>query len=406
MPNKADLASNSRIGRLGVQSATSLAIGFEYDSKAAAPMDASSSTRHLTSVLGIEVPIIQAPMAGTSTPEMAAAVSNAGGLGSLAVGAMIPSAAEEAIKAFRTRSDRSLNVNVFCHSPASSDLTKEAEWLERLHPEFELFGAKPPSSIRGIYKSFADDDAMLATILAARPTVVSFHFGLPPENRVGALLDAGIFLLGTATSVEEGRALVRAGVQAVVAQGYEAGGHRGVFDPGARDDQLGTFALTRLLVSAIDVPVIAAGGIMDGYGVEAALRLGAGAAQLGTAFVASQESAADAAHRAALFTDAANHTVMTRAISGRPARCLANRFTRLGARLSPDMVPSYPIAYDAGKALNAAAKAAGENGYGAQWAGQGAPLARSLACGELMAALIAEMASARCPERPARASPT
>jgi nitronate monooxygenase len=180
-------------------------------------------------------------------------------------------------------------------------------------------------------------------------------------------------------------------VQAVVAQGYEAGGHRGVFDPEAPDDRLGTLALTRLLVRELDVPVIATGGIMDGAGIAAVLRLGAAAAQLGTAFIACTESLADEGYRALLASDAAHHTVMTRVISGRPARCLANEFTRIGTGVSSRQIPSYPIAYDAGKALNAAAKAAGETRFGAQWAGQGAPLARALPAAKLIAALAAEL---------------
>ena len=172
---------------------------------------------------------------------------------------------------------------------------------------------------------------------------------------------------------------------------HEAGGHRGIFDPQTHDDCLGTLALTRLLVRELDVPVLAAGGIMDGAGISAALRLGAAAAQLGTAFIACRESAADAGYRSLLASDAAHHTVMTRAISGRPARCLANEFTRLAAGVLPRQIPAYPIAYDAGKALNAAAKAAGETRYGAQWAGQGAPLARALPAAQLVAALASEM---------------
>jgi nitronate monooxygenase len=232
---------------------------------------------------------------------------------------------------------------------------------------------------------------MLAALLADKPRVVSFHFGLPSAERIRMLHEAGIVLLASATSVAEGRAAANAGVQAVVAQGYEAGGHRGLFDADAEDGCLGTMALTRLLVRQLDVPVIAAGGIMDGAGIAAALRLGAGAAQLGTAFIACPESDADTSYREALASDAANHTVMTRAISGRPARCLRNRFTVLGAGLSPRQIPAYPITYDAGKALNAAAKAAHEAGYGAQWAGQGAPLARELPAAELVASLAEEL---------------
>ena len=181
------------------------------------------------------------------------------------------------------------------------------------------------------------------------------------------------------------------GVDAIVAQGYEAGGHRGVFDPDADDDCLGTFALTRLLVRGLPTPIIAAGGIMDGAAVAAALRLGAGAAQLGTAFIACPESDADAGYREALASAAANHTVMTRAISGRPARSLRNCFTVLGTGIPAQQIPRYPIAYDAGKALNTAAKLAHESGYGAQWAGQGAPLARRLPAAELVLALATEL---------------
>ena len=240
------------------------------------------------------------------------------------------------------------------------------------------------------YRSFLEDDDMLAMLLAERPTVVSFHFGVPSRERIEALHAAGIVLLGSATSLLEARALAAADVDAIVAQGYEAGGHRGVFIPDADDDRLGILALTRLLARAMDRPVIAAGGIMDGAGVAAALRLGASAAQLGTAFVACDESQADAGYRAALRSDAAHHTVMTRAISGRPARCLANRFTELGRGVAPRDVPDYPRAYDAGKALHAAGKAKGEHGFGAQWAGQGAPLSRPMPAADSVALLRRE----------------
>jgi nitronate monooxygenase len=231
-------------------------------------------------------------------------------------------------------------------------------------------------------------------LLAERPAVVSFHFGLPDRERIEALRAAGIVLFATVTNLDEGRAVAAAGIDAVVAQGYEAGGHRGVFDPDVQDDQLGTMALTRQLVRNLDTSVIAAGGIMDGAGIAAALTLGAVAAQLGTAFVACPESSADAGFRAALLGPPAEHTVMTSAISGRPARCLANRFTALGGAVDRQSIPDYPIAYDAGKALHAAAKAAGEFGYGAQWAGQGVPLARALPAGELVARLRNEMEDA------------
>jgi nitronate monooxygenase len=306
------------------------------------------------------------------------------------VGATDAEGARRMIAAVRERSKRSFNVNVFCHQPARGDSIVEAAWLEHLRPHFERFGAKPPLRLKEIYRSFVEDDAMLAALVMDRPRVVSFHFGLPSAERIRALRGAGIVLLASVTSVAEGRAAVDAGVQAVVAQGFEAGGHRGVFDADAEDDCLGTMALTRLLVRRLDVPVIAAGGLMDGAGIAAALRLGASAAQLGTAFLACPESDADAGYRQALASDAAYHTVMTRAISGRPARCLSNGFTALGMGAAPCQPPPYPIAYDAGKALNGAAKAAHEAGFGAHWAGQAAPLARKLPASELVSVLAEE----------------
>jgi nitronate monooxygenase len=271
------------------------------------------------------------------------------------------------------------------------DEPRQNAWLARLEPEFARYGAKPPARLTEIYQSFLTDDAKLAVFLAERPAVVSFHFGLPARERMEAMRAAGIVLLATATNLAEGRAVAAAGIDAIVAQGYEAGGHRGVFDPKGTDDRLGSMALTRLLVTELDLPVIAAGGIMDGAGIAAALALGAVAAQLGTAFVACPESLADPGYRAALLGPSAERTVMTSVISGRPARCLANRFTSLGADVPSDAIPDYPIAYDAGKALHTAAKATGEYGYGPQWAGQGAPLARSLPAAELVAQLSREM---------------
>lgn len=351
--------------------------------------------KQLLDRLGLEVPIIQAPMAGVSSPAMAAAVTNSGGLGSLGVGAMSAEQARTALRQFRAMSDGPLNVNVFVHRAARADAAREHAWLERLRPEFARCGAEPPLQLHEIYTSFLHDEAMLAMLVEEKPAVVSFHFGLPQPRQVEAFHAAGIHLLAAATNAQEAKAIEAVGIDAVVAQGYEAGGHRGVFDPDAEDDCLGTLALTRLLVGATALPVIAAGGIMDGAGIAAVLALGASAAQLGTAFVGTAESLADAAYRERLFGESAHHTTMTRVISGRPARCLANDFTRWGASLTDDRsVPDYPIAYDAGKALNSAGKAAGLTGYGAHWAGQGAPLARELSAQDLMTALKIELAHA------------
>ncbi|MEZ2408847.1 NAD(P)H-dependent flavin oxidoreductase [Bosea sp. RCC_152_1] len=342
-------------------------------------------------VLGLKVPIIQAPMAGVSTPALAAAVSNAGGLGSIGVGATDAAGAKAMISDLRTRTNRAFNVNVFVHGPATADAQREAAWLEWLAPLFVEFGAEPPKTLRTIYKSFADDEEMLAMLIEDVPPVVSFHFGVPSPEAISALKAGGTVLLATATNLEEAEKLADAGIDMIVAQGIEAGGHRGVFDPTAPDDQLGTFALTRLLVRKTKLPVIAAGGIMDGAGIAAALILGASAAQLGTAFVACPESAADEAYRAALLGPGAHRTRLTSVISGRPARALANRFTDLHASLTDRLPPDYPIAYDAGKALHAVAKARNEHGFGAQWAGQGAPLARAMPAADLIATLVQEL---------------
>ena len=342
--------------------------------------------------LAVRLPIIQAPMAGVSTPRMAAEVSNAGALGSISVGATKAAGAAQMIDDVRRLTDAAFNVNVFVHDAPRRDEKREAAWLAALGPLFGQFEARSPSSLSTIYQSFADDDDMLRLLIEKPPPVVSFHFGLPDQAKLRALREAGCALIATATNLEEALAAKKEGMDAVVAQGFEAGGHRGMFDPAGHDAQLGAFALTRLLVSKSELPVIAAGGIMDGQGVRAVLDLGAIAAQLGTAFIACTESAADEAYRMALQSDAAHHTTMTNAISGRPARCLRNRFTTW-AEGATDLVPDYPVAYDAGKALNAAARASGDGGFGAQWAGQGAPLSRPMGAAELVQTLERELAA-------------
>lgn len=345
--------------------------------------------------IDVSLPIIQAPMAGVSTPALAAAVSNAGALGSISVGATDAAGASMMIAELRQRTNRAFNVNLFVHDGPTPDPEREAAWLAWLAPRFAEFDAAPPASLRTIYKSFNDDPDMLALLLDAVPPVVSFHFGVPSADAVAALHDRGILLMATATSLAEARALEAGGIDVLVAQGFEAGGHRGVFDPAVRDDALGTVALTRLLVRETGLPVIAAGGIMDGAGIAAALDLGAAAAQLGTAFIACPESAADDAFRAALAGPAAHHTVLTTLVSGRPARGLANRFTALAATVGDRVPPDYPIAYDAGKALHAAAKAKGDSGYAAHWAGRGAPLARAMPAGALVGLLRDEQRAFR-----------
>ncbi|CDY78465.1 Enoyl-[acyl-carrier-protein] reductase [FMN] [Caballeronia glathei] len=357
-------------------------------------MSSRSEGRSLLDLLGISKPVIQAPMAGVSTPALAAAVSNAGGLGSLGVGAMKAEAARKVIRDTRALTSAPFNINVFCHAPAVADKAVEKAWLNWLSPHFAKYGAAAPEKLGEIYTSFVEDQAMLDVFLEETPAIVSFHFGLPSKDVIRALKNAGIRLLASATNLKEAAAVVDAGVDAVIAQGVEAGGHRGMFDTEAFDEGLGTFALTRLLVQKFDLPVIAAGGIMDGAGIAAALALGAQAAQLGTAFVPCPETSIDEGYRRAILGEPASHTMLTSAISGRLARSMMNRFTELGREAGMPKTPLYPVAYDAGKALHAAAKAQGEFGYGAQWAGQAAALARSLPAAELVATLENELAEA------------
>ncbi len=331
-------------------------------------------------------------MAGVSTPRLCAAVSNAGALGSIGVGATDDAGAREMIAGVRALTARPFNVNVFVHQPAQRNIAREMAWISAMTPLFDKYRVQPPTELRPIYKSFVEDDDMLALLIETAPAVVSFHFGLPDAARISALKEAGCLLLATTTNLEDAVAARNAGIDGVVAQGWEAGGHRGVFDQDAPDSRLGTMALTRLLVQQCGLPVIAAGGIMDGQGIRAALDLGAISAQLGTAFVACPESSADAAYRKALASPSAMNTVMTSAISGRPARGLPNKFTQWGSIVGLPH-PGYPMTYDAGKALIAAAKATGETGYAAQWAGQGAPLSRNFPAADLVKILSAELQS-------------
>ncbi|WP_084398141.1 NAD(P)H-dependent flavin oxidoreductase [Henriciella aquimarina] len=347
-------------------------------------------TNTLIDDLSLSVPVFQAPMAGVSTPAMAAAVSEAGGLGALGLGAATPEKARAAISKTQALTARPFNVNLFCHAPAHRDTKVEQTWIDRAAPLFARFETSAPTSLREIYTSFRENDAMLEVLLETRPAVVSFHFGLPTAKQIEALRTTGARLIACATSLEEAQAIEAAGLDAVIAQGWSAGGHRGIFDPGSRDRKLSTEALTRELVAKTSLPVIAAGGIMDGADIRTALAdWGAVAAQLGTAFVACPESAADDAYRARM--EAGGETIMTSAISGRPARCLSNAFTAWGRDADPAAIPAYPCAYDLGKALNAAAKAKGEIGFGAQWAGEGVALARPLPAADLVTTLAKEL---------------
>jgi len=344
----------------------------------------------LTTLLGIDCPIIQAPMAGTATPALAAAVSNAGALGSISIAATDAEGGRAMLGQLHGATAAPFNVNVFCHVPARPDAAIEAAWLDHLAPFFRAFEVEPPAALHDIYTSFSDGDGQLRVLLERPPKVVSFHLGLPPAGHIDALKRAGVTLLASATNLDEALQVQAAGIDIVVAQGDEAGGHRGIFDTGAADPHLSTAALLRLLAGRLAIPVVAAGGIMDGHDIAAAVAAGALAAQLGTAFVLCPESSANAAYRAMLASARARHTALTTVISGRPARGIVNRFLReVGAPGHPP-VPAFGIAYDGGKQLIAAAAGAGNHEFAAHWAGGGAARARAMPAAQLVALLRTE----------------
>lgn len=353
-----------------------------------------NSCEQLCALLRIQHPIVQAPMAGVSTPRLAAAVSNAGGLGSLGIGASTAEQARRMIEETRALTAQPFNVNVFCHAPARRDPAREQAWLQHLAPLFAEFGVQLPTALDEIYTTFLQDDATFDALLELRPAVVSFHFGLPSAARIEALRERGICTLATATNLHEAALIEQAGVDAIVAQGIEAGGHRGMFDPDSVDERLSTAVLVRLLARQTALPVIAAGGIMDGAGIKAALDLGAAGAQLGTAFVLCPESLASASYRENLKSGRAAATRLTAVLSGRPARGLVNRLIEFGEAAGSPPPAAYPVAYDAAKRLNAAAVKQGNHEFAAQWAGQGAPLARELPAEELIRQLVGEWRSA------------
>eukprot|EP00183_Erythrolobus_madagascarensis_P003335 CAMPEP_0185852042 /NCGR_PEP_ID=MMETSP1354-20130828/12939_1 /TAXON_ID=708628 /ORGANISM="Erythrolobus madagascarensis, Strain CCMP3276" /LENGTH=351 /DNA_ID=CAMNT_0028553189 /DNA_START=76 /DNA_END=1127 /DNA_ORIENTATION=+ len=350
---------------------------------------ASTLTRFAKS-LGLRLPLVQAPMAGVSTPQLAAEVSKCGGLGSLGLGASDVDTARAAIRSARQLGATLLNANFFCHAPPKTNEQQEAVWLSALAPLFVQFGAQPPRTLQEPYSSFIADDQMQQMVVEEAPEVVSFHFGLPPADVTHALKMTGCTLFATATSESEASACARAGMDAVIVQGIEAGGHRGRFVYDEDDRALPMLELMESLKqnTGVQVPLIAAGGMMDGKDCVTALNAGADLVQLGTAFVLCAESASDDGYRAALMqSEKATDTVLTSVFSGRPARALRNAMVEFGESKPRESVPEYPLVFEASKALHAAGKEHGDHSCGAHWAGMGAPRARNLRAAELMQVL-------------------
>jgi nitronate monooxygenase len=317
--------------------------------------------------------IIQAPMAGAHDERLAIAVAKAGGLGSLPCAMLTPDAIRAQVGKFRAAVQSPLNLNFFCHLMPAPDPAREAAWQQRLAPYFAELGA----SATGGPSRAPFDEVACALVEELRPEIVSFHFGVPPAPFVARVKAAGAQVWSSATTVEEAVFLARAGCDAIIAQGSEAGGHRGMFLATDVATQVGTFALVPRVVDAVRVPVIAAGGIGDARGVAAALALGAAAVQIGTAYLRTPE--ATITYKALVGT---GETCVTNVFTGRPARGIVNRMIRELGPLAPD-VPAFPTAAPLFSPLRARAEAAGNFDFTPLWAGQAAALAREMAAGDV-----------------------
>jgi nitronate monooxygenase len=342
----------------------------------------------LLHVLGIALPILQAPMAGAGLSALAAAVAEAGGLGALPCAMLTPEAAAAEIRLFRAQAARPLNLNFFCHSPPPADAAHDAQWRQLLRPYYEALGLDPevalPAAAR---KPF--DAAMCALVEAERPAVVSFHFGLPAPALLERVKATGAKVLSSATTVREAVWLEARGCDAIIAQGVEAGGHRGMFLSQDIGTQLGTMALVPQIVDAVQVPVIAAGGIGDARGIAAAFALGAAGVQLGTVYLLCPEATISPVHRAALQQVGDDDTALTRLFSGRPARGIVNRLMRDLGPMNP-AAPAFPLAGAALAPLRAQTEPSGIRDFMPLWAGQARRYARALPAAVLTQRLAEE----------------
>jgi nitronate monooxygenase len=340
-------------------------------------------------LLGTELPIIQAPMAGVQASALAIAVSNAGGLGSLPCAMLGPEAMREELAKLKAGTANPFNVNFFCHAPPVVDAKREQGWRATLTPYYKEYGIDPASIPAGAGRASFSRDAADA-LEPFQPAVVSFHFGLPSPELLERVKSWGAKVLASATTVDEARWLEARGADAIIAQGWEAGGHRGIFLSGDLSTQAGTFALLPQVVRAVKVPVIAAGGIADAEGVAAAMALGARAVQVGTAYLLCPEATTSAVHRAALKSGAARHTAVTNVFTGRPARGIVNRIIRDQGPISP-AAPAFPLAVAALAPLRAKAEAQGSADFSPLWTGQNASGCREVPAAELTRALAARL---------------
>jgi nitronate monooxygenase len=343
----------------------------------------------INELLGIDHPIIQSPMAGVQGAELAAAVSNAGGLGSLPCAMLSPQALVEETARLQSLTDRPFNVNFFCHQPQPVTAAQQQAWLDALDNYFGELGLEPPvASASAPGEPF--DEQHLAVVERVRPAVVSFHFGLPRAELVEAIKQWGTLVLSTATTVEEALWLEANGADAIIAQGLEAGGHRGSFLTDDMTTQTGTLSLVPRICAAVSVPVIAAGGIADGRAVNAVLSLGAAGAQAGTLFLLCPEAKTSALHRAALDSPAAGHTALTNVFTGRPARSIVNRLLREIGPIS-GATPPFPAAAAAVSRLRQATEPGGIADFTPLWCGQNASGCRAIPAADILRQLAQDM---------------
>jgi nitronate monooxygenase len=345
----------------------------------------------LEALLGIDLPILQAPMAGVQGSRLAIAVAGAGGLGALPCALLSPDAMRAELALSRAQTNRPINVNFFCHTPEAPSDEREATWRKALEPYYRELGLDVGNIPEGPTR--APFSAKAADVLADfRPEVVSFHFGLPSTELVARVKSWGAKVLSSATTVEEALWLEARGVDVIIAQGLEAGGHRGIFLSDDLTTQIGTFALLPQIVQAVKVPVVATGGIADAKGVAAAMALGAAGVQVGTAYLLCPEATTSAVHRAALKSEAVRHTALSNLFSGRPARAIINRLIHdLGAISA--LPPAFPLASSALAPLRAKAESQGRGDFSPLWSGQNASGCREISAADLTRELAAGLQS-------------
>jgi len=342
----------------------------------------------IQNLFGIELPIIQAPMASCVFSEMVVAVSEAGGLGSLPCGLLSLEQMRNELEAIRRQTSRPIHVNFFCHTPPQVDANRERLWRQRLQRYYVELGVDQNMSVPSANRA-PFDDKMCDLVVEFHPEVVSFHFGLPEEKLIQRVRSTGATIVSSATTVDEARWLEERGCNAIIAQGYEAGGHRGIFLSEDVSTQAGTMALVPQVADAVKVPVIAAGGIADARGVVAAFALGAAAVQIGTAYLLCPEAKVSPLYREALKNTTDAQTTLTNIFTGRPARAIMNRAIKELGPISEN-VPDFPLAAAALGPLRSKAEAAGSGNFTPLWSGQASRLARELPAAELTKRLATE----------------